>query len=371
MITRKLPRWLNRIRRPILAYFRMPGSLGFGLLLLTFLVIFAGSVLDLKLTYVHPETGKGLDWIGALYTVFMLLVFESPLPLPQSPITRLAFFLVPISGFLVLGQGVFRLGNTMLKRDLWEKVMASTYSEHTIVCGLGKISIRVIQRILDLRHEVVVIENNRDNQYLEQLRRLRVPVIFGDAHRPDTLESANIRAAEAIVPCTSDDMTNLSIALEARRMVPGMKVVLRMADTRLAENVRSGFDIHTAFSIPEIAAPAFAAASTQAPLDHAIAFDEGNRRNLITITKFNLVPESILVGYTVGQLEDQFEVAVIALSRKGEFLLHPRDDVLLLAGCRFVVSASIETLNQLARLTPPAREYDHYLKGTWKISDQI
>lgn len=360
-------RVINHFRRPILAYFRMPGSKGFGALIVFFVLIFSGAVLDLKLHYHDPVTGTGLDWISAVYTVFMLLVFESPLPFPHEPIARLAFFLVPITGFLVLGQGIFRLGNTLLKRDLWEAAMASTYSDHTVICGLGRISRRVIERVRDLNHEVVVIERDPDNEFIAKMRAEKIPVIVGDAHNPEVLAQANITEAESIVPCTSDDMTNLSIALEARRMAPDIKIVLRMADTRLAENVRTGFDIHTAFSIPEIAAPAFAAASTKAPLDHAIAFDVGNTRNLITITKFDLVPESSLVGKTVGQLEDEFGVAVIALSRKGEFQLHPRDEVMLLAGSSFVVSATIDTLNRLAQLTPPAREYEHYLKGQWKI----
>ena len=52
----------------------------------------------------------------------------------------------------------------------------------------------------------------------------------------------------AIVPCADDDLANLDIALEARRLKPGIKVVLRLFDERLAENVEHGFDIHTAFS---------------------------------------------------------------------------------------------------------------------------
>jgi Trk K+ transport system NAD-binding subunit len=128
-----------------------------------------------------------------------------------------------------------------------------------------------------------------------------------------------------------------------------------MADTQMAANLRSGFDIHTAFSIPEIAAPAFAAAATRAPLDHAISFGEGDNRSLLTITKFTLVPESVLVGYTVGRLEEEFGVAVIAQRHQDEFLIHPKDNAVLVAGDRFVVSASITALNQLAELTrrPP------------------
>jgi Trk K+ transport system NAD-binding subunit len=362
-------RWLRvYIKRPLLAFFRLPGSRGFGVLLFVFAVILVVAVIDLDLNYVNPENGKELDFIGAMYAVFALLVFETPLPLPESWLTRLVFFAVPIAGILVLGQGLLRLGSSFFDKNLWNKAMASTYTNHTIVCGLGKVSLRVIRWILDLDEEAIVIEQNRDNPFIEQARRWGVPVIIADARRPEVLlNDANIKQAEAIVPCTNDDLTNLSIALQARKLAPGLKVVLRMLAVEMAENVREGFDIHTVFSIPEISAPAFAAAATRAPLDHAFAIGEGKERGILTITTFTLVPESVLVGYTIGTLEDEFEVAIIALHREGKFMLHPHDDEGLSAGDRFVASASIEALNRLARLTPPSREMTRYKQGRWKI----
>lgn len=368
---RRLGKWYRAYikygQRPVLAFFRMPGSKGFGGLLFIFIIIITVAILDLQWNYVNPETGEKLDTIAAVYAVFALLVFETPLPLPKDWLTRLAFFAVPISGLLVLGQGLVRLGSTLLDKDIWNKAMASTYKDHTIVCGLGKVGSKVVHWILDLNEEAVVIDSNPNNPLIEEMRRLGVPVIIADASRPEVLKEVKIETAESIVPCTSDDLMNLTIALEARRLVPGIKVVLRMANTQMASNIRDGFDIHTAFSIPEIAAPAFAAAATKAPLDHAFAFGVDDERSLLTITKFTLVPESVLVGYTVRRLEDEFDVAVIAHRRHGKFHLHPRDEVMLTAGDRFVVSASVDSLIKIARLTPPTREMDRYLQGRWSI----
>lgn len=358
-------RYLNTLRRPLVAFFKMPGSKGFGVLLIVFAGIVAGAVIDLHLNYIYPDSGQGLDLGAAIYAVFALLVFESPLPLPHAWLTRLVFFAVPISGILVLGQGLIRVGASLFNKNLWDKAMASTYTDHTIICGLGKVSLKVIRWILDLDEEAVVIEHSRDNPFIDEVRSWGVRVIIADARRPEVLTEVNIKEAESIVPCTNDDLTNLSIALEARRLVPGLKVVLRMFDAHMAENVREGFDIHTVFSIPEIAAPAFAAAATRAPLDHAFAIGRGAERDILTITTFTLVPESILVNYTVGDLEDEFEVAIIAQRRNGEFRLHPHDDEILSAGDEFVASASIKALNRLAGLTPPTREYDRYLEGRW------
>lgn len=358
------------IDRPIRAFFTMPGAKNFGLMLIIFIIIMIAAIIDLHLNYENPETGDRLDLVASIYIVFALLVFETPIPFPSTWITRLAFFAIPITAILILGQGIIRVGRSLLDKDLWDQAMASTFKDHTIVCGLGKVGYKVTRWILDLDEEVVVIEQHKDNPFVTQVRNWGVPVIIADARRTEILESVNIREAESIIPCTSDDLTNLSIALEARRMRPELKVVLRMFDMHIAENVREGFNLHTVFSIADISAPAFAAAATRAPLDHAFAFGEGSDRSILTITTFVLVPESILVGYTVGDLEDEFEVAIIAQQCNGNFMLHPHDDVILSAGDRFVASASITALNKLASLTPPASEYDTYLQGNWAIDTQ-
>jgi len=75
----------------------------------------------------------------------------------------------------------------------------------------------------------------------------------------------------------------------------------------------------------------------------------------------------MLVGYTIGHLEDEFNVAVIAQRRDGKFMLHPHDDEVLAVGDRFVVSAPINAIIEIARLTPPTREMDRYLQGRWPI----
>lgn len=354
----------NYIYRPILAFFRMPGAKGFGILLIVFMLVVTLGALDLKVNYVNPETGKPLSTIAAIYAVFALLVFETALPLPDSWVTQVVFFAVPISGLLLLGQGVIRVGSSLLDVNLWDRAMASTYSDHVIVCGLGKVGFRVARWVLDLKEEVVVIENRADNPFVAEIRSWGVPVIIADARRPDVLQDAGILAAESIVPCTSDDLVNLSVALEARQLRPEIKVVLRMFDNRMADNVERGFDIHTAFSIPDLSAPAFAAAATRAPLDYAFAVGK-DQQQLLTITEFTIVPGSILIGYNVRRLESEYNVAVITHRQNGEFTLHPKGDVTFALGDQFVISAPIPDLNAIAKLTPPTHDMDLYEQKRW------
>ncbi|MEM7032831.1 MAG: NAD-binding protein [Chloroflexota bacterium] len=342
----------------------MPGARGFGVLLTIFLVIVILSVIDLRVNYVNPETGNPLSTVAAIYAVFALLVFETPFPLPHSWITQIVFFAVPISGLLLLGQGVIRVGSSLLNVNLWDRAMASTYSDHVIICGLGKVGFRVARWVVDLGEEVVVIESNDQNPFLAEVRSWDIPVIVADARRPEVLKDAGILEAESIVPCTSDDLVNLSVALEARQLHPPIKVVLRMFDNRMADNIERGFDIHTAFSIPDLSAPAFAAAATRAPLDYAFAVGKAQKR-LLTITEFTVVDHSVLCRYSVERLESEFNVAVITHRHGEDFTLHPKGDVVFVSGDQFVISAPIADLNEIANLTPPTHDLDLYEQKRW------
>ena len=354
----------RRRRAVVLAFFRLPGARSFALTLVLFLGVAAAAVALLSIRY-----GSGADDLSlgqALYAVFNLLFFNAVYPLPGDHLTRLAFYAVPILGLVLLGHVAVRLGAALVDRERWHRAVASTYTDHVIVCGLGRVSFRVCRWLLDLEQDVVVIEHDAANAFLDQVRGWGIPVIVADARRPEILEQAGLHHACAIAPLSSDDVLNLSIATEARALRPDLKVVLRTFEDSLAASLQKGFDIHAAYSTSALAAPAFAAAAMRAPVDHAFAFAGGAESLLLTVTEFTVVESSRLVGYTVGRLEEEFDVRVLA-HRRTEFVAHPDAAAALSAGEGIVVSATIESLNRLARLTPPTRYLKRYEEGRWPI----
>jgi Trk K+ transport system NAD-binding subunit len=342
-------------------------------LLIVFGVLLLLAVIVLDVSYALPDDPDGLDTGEAIYAVFGMLFFEHVFDLPRDPFSALLFFLVPVVGIFTLGQLFVRLGTTVLNREKWEMAKASTYSDHVIVCGLGRVGFRVCRWLLDLGEEVVVVDLDDEDSMYDQVRAWGVPIIAADARRPEILEQAGLMAASAIVPVTGDDLVNLAIATAARGLRADMRVVLRTFDDSLAANLQSGFDIHRAYSTSALAAPAFAAAAVHAPVDYAFSYetevDGESSQALVTITKFTLVDGCKLAGYTVKRLEDEFNVKVIALRTKG-FEVHPPDDRVLNVGEGFVVSATPDGLDHLARFVPPTREMRRYLQGRWPISTE-
>ena len=87
-----------------------------------------------------------------------------------------------------------------------------------------------------------------------------MPLIVGDAAPEETLRAASIDTCKALVVVSTDDVTNLQAALNARAVRGDMRVVLRLFDDDFAQRVQTAFNINISRSVSWLAAPAFAAA---------------------------------------------------------------------------------------------------------------
>jgi voltage-gated potassium channel len=319
--------------------------------LLAFSALLCVDTLALRLFYIYPETGQHLGWREASYATFMLLLAETPLPFPDALWLQVLFFITPLIGLAVAADGVLRFGvalfNRRQRKEAWQMAVASTYRNHVVVCGLGKVGYRVTTELLRRGEEVVGIERNADIPCLEKLQQMKVPVLLGDARTREMLEKAQVSEASAIVVCTQDDLTNLDIALDARELKPDIKVVMRMFDGELAERVRRGFGIRTAFSTSALSAPVFAAAATHARIDQSFYLDSV----LMNVARATIGKDSPLVGRTIAWAEKELDLTVVLHERQDTTDPHPAPDVTLRAGDCLVVFASLESLARLREMS--------------------
>jgi Trk K+ transport system NAD-binding subunit len=130
---------------------------------------------------------------------------------------------------------------------------------HFIVCGLSAVGFRVVEELLRLKERVVVINDNPAGRFVTTARRLGAVVLIGDATVLELLREANAGAARAVVPTTSNDMTNLEVALLVRELNPAQRVVPLLNDPKFAQMLRDAAGVRLAVSEPALAAPAFLA----------------------------------------------------------------------------------------------------------------
>lgn len=169
---------------------------------------------------------------------------------------------------MLLGAGVIGICYALLNdfvlgtrfKQFWDAARVPARN-HYIVCGLGGIGVQIVNQLHTHGHEVVVIERDANNRFLNTVRALKVPVIQGDASLSTTLKAANVDKADALLAVTSDDMANLEIALSAKGIAPKLAVVVRNQDPHFASQAQKVFEFDAVLSPTELAAPSFAAAA--------------------------------------------------------------------------------------------------------------
>ena len=321
-------------------------------LLLFFVLVIGGSLL-FYFFYTDPQTGQTISYGEALYGTFALLFFQDALDFPNEWFLQILYFIIPILGLVVVADGIIRFGvaltNKKERGQKWQVAMASTFNDHIIVCGLGKVGYRVTLELLKLDREIVAIETNPECRFIEKIKALGVPVLIADARRSENLFKAGIEKAAAVIPCTDDELANLDIALDAREINPKAKIVLRMFDADLARRVEKGFGIHTAFSTSALAAPVFATASMRVNVKSSFYWDN----TLLHISEHTISPKSALDGWPIEQLYNQLDLSVVGLTKEEQSILHPTPDLVLEVGNKLMVMANLETIRKLEDLIKP------------------
>lgn len=219
--------------------------------------------------------------------------------------------------------------------------VASTFKNHVILVGLGHLGYRVALKLHEMGEQIVVIEINTDTDTINAARNLGIPVLQDDATRPAALEGANVKYARTIIMASQNDAANLQIALKARSMNPGIKVVVRIFDEDFAHALQDQFGF-IALSATEMAAPVFAAAAG-VDVTNPISI-EGQ---LLSLARMIVAEDSPITEKTVGYVEDTYHLNIVLLRRDHQSEMHPTDSSVIHKGDTLAVLGGPEQLSHL------------------------
>lgn len=208
---------------------------------------------------------------------------------------------------------------------------ASTFRNHIVLCGLGRVGYRIARELIAAKESVVVIERNPDSMFVEELQQEGVPVLIGEARLKKNLLLANLLHARGIIVATDDDLTNLDAALTARELKPQLQVVLRLFDDTLADKVAAQFKMPV-ISTSQAAAGAFVAALGGRVAPSSAQLDGQTVR--LGDLRVQRLPSTSVAG-----LQKEFGVSIL-IHKKGAAAAAPAEpasaiaagDVLLVAG---------------------------------------
>jgi len=204
---------------------------------------FYGSTKTLVTVDPNDKVQGGPGWFKVFISVSMLcaLVFE-------------AFFTAGLVNRLIDRRLTGLVGRRAVPRR-----------DHVVVVGLGQVGLRLCLLLRRCGIGVVAIDDRELGENIGQAREAGLPVVVGRGADPSLLRRLSLRNACALAAVTDDDLENISIAMAARAVEPGVRVVLRAGDGRVANETRSLFRIGLVRDVHRIAAVLLAAQATGSP----------------------------------------------------------------------------------------------------------
>jgi hypothetical protein len=137
--------------------------------------------------------------------------------------------------------------------------------DHVVVVGLGHFGYRLCVALQDLGLPVVAVERNADAANVRNAKRRNIPVVLADGSERGVLERLSLGRARALAASTSDDLTNISVAVAALAVRPDVRVVLRAFEGAVTEESQALFHIGVVRDVFALAASSLASIATGGP----------------------------------------------------------------------------------------------------------
>lgn len=343
----------RRRRKPFLALGRalraaLNRKLGVAVLVTLVVTVVSGSVLT------HADNVDGF-W-RSIYVTLLTAVGSSDVDTLRSPLAQASQLALTISGLALLPLITAAVveGVVNARLALASGRVRTPREDHVVVVGLGNVGTRVIRQLTDLGIEVVAIDRKAQPLGAKTAEELGVPLIVGDAALQETLRSASIDSCQALVVVSTDDVTNLQAALNARAVRDDLRVVLRLFDGDFAVRVQKAFNLGVSRSVSYLAAPAFAAAMLDRHIIATIPVD----RHALLVTEVVVQEASPLAGRPLRSAAEAHRVRILGLTPQGSTMMSwlPRPDHVLAPGDRLAVVArriGLRSITEKAAPPPP------------------
>ncbi|UQN08196.1 YbaL family putative K(+) efflux transporter [Deinococcus sp. QL22] len=110
-------------------------------------------------------------------------------------------------------------------------------SQHAVLVGYGRVGHLIMHMLQEHHVPFVVIES--DERRIEELRTLKLLVVYGDAARADVLSRAGIGEASVVIIATPDGPQSQLILEQVREMNPTVHVTARTHDEHTQQALRN------------------------------------------------------------------------------------------------------------------------------------
>ncbi|BBD07513.1 potassium channel family protein [Desulfovibrio ferrophilus] len=302
---------------------------------------------------------EGWTYLESFYMVLIALStvgFEEVHPLSENG-------MVLTSVLLILGVGNFAFLIGSFTQILVEGRLQTVWgrhrvqksidklTNHTIVCGYGRIGSIAVREIEREGLPVVAVEMGEE--LIPNMEEDEILFISGDATSDDVLTRAGIHRAKNLITALSSEAANVYVSLTARQLNPALNIVARANNESHINRLKhAGADrvmlphtiggIRMAQSVVRPAVTSF--------LELAVAGDGVE----LSMEELTLSDRSELCGKNLieSKIRQRFNVIIISLKHAtGEVVFNPDAKTVLAAGDTVIAVGDRENLGNLWEVT--------------------
>jgi len=231
---------------------------------------------------------------------------------------------------------------------------ASTRTGHVIVVGLDGVALRTVEQLHLAGVSVVVVEDGHIPAAAAAVDAWDIPRVFGSARLPQTLHSAGLAGAAAVVCVQDNDLHALETALLVRRLRPDVRLVVQMANPGVGRAVADLTGRGSVLDVAALSAPSVVEACL------------GRNQHPLTVegTEFLAAELEVTQEGTLRTLfGDLAPIAVLPQSRDPEIVICPGRNQLVLPGDRVVAVGELpEVKERLGRESTPLDDVTRRLR---------
>jgi voltage-gated potassium channel len=247
-----------------------------------------------------------------------------------------------------LVERVFLYGASRLRVRMLKKVGAM--SGHVILCGFGRVGEGTWEALRRRDVDVAVIEIDPDR--CERARVLGARVLEGDATDNDTLRTAGVDRASAVVACVTHDSDNLVVVLSARSLAPSLHIVSRASQAEWESKLHmAGAD--RVVAPQQVGSERLAAMATQQTIADMFDVVLGGTAIQFTVQEMIVSGNSPISGSTIraSGLRETTGALILAMEDTSRTrLTAPSPDQVLEAGTALIVVGTPDQVNQAVQL---------------------
>lgn len=199
-------------------------------------LLLLGAVL-MQISGAYPGAG----WPGLLLDAFHMAILERVAEESDHWMPILLSFLLPIGSAAILGEGVLRAFSVYMQkhehREEWDLMVAKTYKDHIVVCGVGELGKALVKR-LHADHpktRIVLLDLRPGLQQETGFSGTSILCLQADMTHIEALRQANCHKARLVILASGNDAYNLEAAYKIIQLNPDAVIWVRLHHSGLAD----------------------------------------------------------------------------------------------------------------------------------------